>query len=52
MRHPKTKLTPEQLRAIRENRRGKPYRLLACEFGVHVNTVKRAAWQLTHRGVA
>lgn len=36
---PKAKLTADKVREIRANRHGKPARLLAEQYGVHVRTI-------------
>lgn len=38
---PQTKLNPEIVRAIRENRRGLTRKQLAAQYGVHYRTVEK-----------
>lgn len=45
------KLTGEQVRQIRQNRNGKPARVLAEMFGVHVRTIDKIRTQETWKSV-
>ena len=51
MRHPKAVLCADRVRAIRQNRQGKSYRQLAEQYQVHINTIKRIAWNMTWKHV-
>ena len=45
---PHTKLTPDQVAAIRANRHGKTMKALAEEFGVHHRTIQKIKYGETH----
>ena len=45
---PQTKLTPEQVVAIRANRHGKTAKALAADFGVHHRTIEKVRARETH----
>ena len=45
---PHTKLTPDQVVAIRANRYGKTAKALAEEYGVHYRTIEKVRYMETH----
>lgn len=45
---PQTKLTPDQVAAIRANRHGKTMKALAEEYGVHHRTIQKIKYGETH----
>jgi hypothetical protein len=45
---PHTKLTPDQVAAIRINRHGKTAKTLAADYGVHHRTIEKIRYRETH----
>jgi len=45
---PHTKLTPDQVAAIRINRHGKTMKALAEEYGVHHRTIQKVIYMESH----